>query len=66
MTSDVDYYCLTRGEEKALENHPISTRQFLERYVPEAGLTPPADAGLAGNPVANCEAPAQSRKVGQV
>ena len=31
----------------------------------EAGLTPPADSGLAGNPVANTEAPAVSREVGQ-
>lgn len=65
MKSDVDYHCLSRGEEKALENNPISSRQFWERYGPEAGLTPPAAAGLAGNPVANTEAPAVSRKVGQ-
>lgn len=48
-----NYYRLKQSELDTLENHPISTRQFLERYVPEAGLRPPADAGLAGNPVAN-------------
>lgn len=64
---ELDYAPLHRRPIAANLNGLTAIRLELSRrrYGPDAGLTPPADAGLAGNPVANTEAPAVSREVGQ-